>query len=155
MRQLSSKSTFLAKRVFPILWLGFIAVFAVTATFTGAVGKDPMFAVVPLLMAVGGLFLFRALLWKLSDSVTDYGEYLVARRSGVEARVPIANIMNVSASSFSNPKTVTLRLIQPSALGQEVSFIPVTPFTLNPLAKVAIAEELMERAFAARGKRVA
>ena len=155
MRQLSSKSTFLMKRAFPTVWLGFLAVFGVTSFLNGAFRQDPMFAVVPILMAIFGLFFFRALLWKLSDSVFYHGDYLVAQRSGVEARIPIANIMNVSASSFSNPKTVTLRLIQASALGQVVSFIPATPFTLNPLAKVAIAEDLMERAFTARSKRVA
>jgi len=155
MRQLSSKSTFFTKRIFPAIWLGFVAIFGITSVLSGAVSKDPMFVVVPVFMAVAGLIFFRGLLWKLADSVSDHGDYLVVRRGGVEAKVPLANVMNVSASSFSNPKTISLRLIQPSTLGQEISFIPSTPFTLNPLAKLAVAEELMERAFTARGKRVA
>ena len=110
-----------------------------------------MFVAVPVFMAFAGLLFFRALLWKLADSVGDHGDYLVVRRGGVEAKVQLADVMNVSASSFSNPKTVSLRPIRPSALGQEIAFIPSTPFTLNPFAKVAVAKELMERAFSARG----
>jgi hypothetical protein len=106
-------------------------------------------------MLIFGLVMSRFFLWNLADAVYDHGTYLVARRRGVEARVGLENIMNVNSSALSNPKKVTLRLVQPSALGPEIAFIPKATVTFNPFAKIAVAESLMERAFAARTRRVA
>lgn len=61
-------------------------------------------------------------------------------------------VMNVSSTTLANPPRVTLRLIEPCELGANVSFSPKAPFSLNPLAKNAVAKGLIERAFHARSK---
>ena len=154
MQQISSRWTGFTKWVFPILWCGFLLVSIGESVSDGTLEEDPLFFFVPIFMFIVGLAMFRFYFWNLADVVVDHGSYLVARRRGVEVRVAIANIMNVNSSAFSNPKRVTLRLVQPTAFGSELEFIPKRAFTLNPFAKVAVAENLMERAFAARSQRV-
>ena len=62
MTKISSKATFLYKRIFPIFWFGFLAVFLAISLFSGATRDDWMFLVVPCVMAIFGFFLFRRLL---------------------------------------------------------------------------------------------
>jgi len=152
MRQISSRWTGFNKRIFPAAWCGFLALFIGASVVNGTFDQDPWFLLGPAFMIVAGLVAFRLYLWDLADTVVDHGGYLVARRRGVEARIAIDNIMNVNSSALSNPKKVTLRLAQPTPLGSEISFIPQTTFSLNPFAKVAVAEDLVERTFAARSK---
>jgi len=149
MNRISSGTTAFMKWGFPALWLAIVVV-AIAGNLQGGIEHDPVFMLVPIVMLVVGVPMFRRYLWQLADTVDDYGTYLVAKRRGIEARINLANVMNVSSSSFQNPKTVVLRLIQPTELGNEISFIPKVPFTLNPFAKVEVAESLMERAFTAR-----
>ena len=150
MNRISSKATFLQKRIFPAFWFVFLLVFAGIGVFTGIAGKKPMFLIAPCFMAFLGFLLMRRLLWDLADEVTDYGSYLLVRRGSVEERIDLANIMNVSGTVLVNPQRVTLRLITPGKFGKEVTFSPVRPFTLNPFAKNPIVEQLIERAYRAR-----
>jgi hypothetical protein len=130
MTQLSSKSTFFYKRVFPILWFGFLAVFVATTFLGGAVEKNPMFLIVPCVMIVFGFILFRKLFWDLADQVDDGGDFLVVKYRGEEENVPLSNIMNVSASTNVNPPRITLRVVQPGKFGTEIVFSPKKAFTL-------------------------
>jgi hypothetical protein len=152
MQRISSKATFFNKWLFPILWFGFLAFFVGQLVFSGAVKQDPVFLLAPLVMAVFGFFMMKFLVWDLADTVDDLGSHLLVRRNGVEATIPLSNIMNVSATQFVNPSRVTMRLVNPCELGASVSFSPKSPLSLNPFAKNPVAEELMERAFAARAK---
>jgi hypothetical protein len=145
MTKISSKSTFIYKRLFPILWFGFIAVFLAVALFSGAGQSDLLFLFVALGMGVFGFFLFRRLVWDLADEVLDAGDHLLVKRRGTEERIPISNIMNVSVSSYVNPIRVSLRLVKPGKLGSDVAFTPQAPFTLNPFAKNRVAEDLIVR----------
>ncbi len=144
METISSGQTFYMKRVFPFFWFGFIAFFFITASLSGA-WKQPMFLGMPLIMAAFGFFLFRKLLWDLADEVQDGGDFLRVRRGAIEERVELSNVMNVSMSQFSNPRRLTLRLRRPGNLGEEISFIPKSPFQLNPFARNPVAERLIER----------
>ena len=72
------------------------------------------------------------------------------RKGDVEERVPLANIMNVSASVAMNPPRITLRLVRPGKFGAEIAFSPVRTFTLNPFARNPVAEDLMLRVDQAR-----
>lgn len=155
MTQISSKSTFFYKKVFPVLWFGFLAIFIVTTLLSGAVEKDFMFLVVPCAMAVFGFFLFRKLVWNLADEVYDGGDFLVVRFRSEEENVALSNIMNVSASTNMNPPRITLRLVQPGKFGSELAFSPTKSFTLNPFAKSEVAEDLMVRVDKARSRRAA
>jgi hypothetical protein len=96
-------------------------------------------------MGVFGFFLFRRLVWDLADEVLDAGDHLLVKRRGTEERISIANIMNVSVSSYVNPIRVSLRLVKPGKLGPVIAFTPQAPFTLNPFAKNRVAEDLIVR----------
>jgi hypothetical protein len=150
MQRISSKATFFYKWLFPTLWFGFLAFVVGELVLSGAFKLDPVFLLGPLCMAVAGFFMMKFLYWDLADTVDDLGSHLLVRRKGVEATIPLSNIMNVSATP--SPSRVTLRLVNPCELGASVSFSPKSPLSLNPFAKNPVAEELMERAFSARTK---
>jgi len=150
MTKISSKATFLYKRIFPIFWFGFLAVFLATSHFGGATRGNWMFVIVPCGMAIFGFFLFRRLVWDLADEVVDGGDYLLVKFRGSEERIPLSNIMNVSSSTNLNPPRIVLRLVRPGKFGSEVAFSPQRPFTFNPFARIPIAEDLIGRVYRAR-----
>jgi hypothetical protein len=157
MTRISSGSTFLMKRVFPVVWFGFLAVFGVvgvtSASWRGARAGDLAFLVFPMFMAVIGYTVMRKLVWDLADEVYDHGDYLVVKNHGDEMRIDLADVMNVSVITTMNPPRITLRLVHPTRCGTEVSFSPVRRFTLNPFAKNEIAESLIVRVDQARSQR--
>jgi len=148
--RISSRWTFISKRVFPTFWFGFLAVFVFVGLSTGTVAKDMTFLIVPIVMAVFGFFLMRKLVWDLVDEVYDCGHALLVRNRDEEELVPLSNIMNVSVWTYVNPPRITLRLITPSKFGSEIAFSPVTGFRLNPFAKNQVAEDLIQRVYQAR-----
>jgi hypothetical protein len=154
MKRISSTWTFFNKKLFPLLWFGFLTFFVVTMVHTRVPNADPMFLIIPALMALFGFFLMKKLVWDLVDEVYDCGDFLLIRNRGEEDRVALANVMNVNASTFVNPPRITLRLRNPGKFGQEVSFSPVTGFSLNPFAKNQVAEDLIVRVDQARPRRV-
>jgi hypothetical protein len=154
MTRISSKVTFLYKWIFPVFWFGFLAVFVATAFLSGpGVAKDPLFIVVPCIMAAAGFFILKKLVWDLVDEVYDDQDSLLVKNHGEEERVALSNIMNVNATSLVNPPRVTLRLVKPGKFGDEITFTPVTGFRLNPFAKFPIVEDLIVRVDRARTNR--
>jgi len=154
MTRISSRRTFFSKRVFPVLWFGILGIVAAAMLLGGVVGKGAGFVAVPLiLMALLGYVLFRKLLWDLADEVYDCGDALLVRNKGAEDLIPLANVMNVSASTLINPPRVELRLIAPSKFGREIVFSPAVGFRWNPFAKIPIVEDLIVRVDRARSKR--
>jgi hypothetical protein len=140
MRRLSSKSTFFHKRVFPIFWFGFLAVFLVSAL--GAMGANNEFSIAfligPLVMAVFGYFFMKRLVFDLVDEVWDEGDALIVKNKRQEERIPLKDIINVSDTTLMNPPRITLTLRQPCRFGKEVTFSPVAKlfgfFSRNPVA---------------------
>lgn len=153
MTRISSKFTFFHKKGFPLLWFGFLAVFVTLALINEAFEKDPMFLVGPIVMAVFGFFVMKKLVWDLVDEVYDCGDFLLIKNRGEEDRIPLSNIMNVSASTMMNPPRITLRLVNPGKFGNEIAFSPLTSFTFNPFAKNQVAEGLIVRVDRARTNR--
>jgi len=152
---ISSRRTFFLKRVFPFVWLGFLALFVIlpfVAKSSGHANPPDIVPVVliPIVMAIFGTVLFRKLVWDLADEVSDGGDFLLVRKSGVEERIRLSEVMNVSLSNFTNPQRLSLRLRKPGKFGDEVVFIPVRNFTFNPFARNAVAEDLIRRCDAAR-----
>ena len=145
MERISSGQTFFVKRVFPLVFLGFLVVFLFLGASAGAWKQNALFVIQPLLMLGFGFVLFRKLVWDLADEVRDGGAFLVVRRGSMEERVPLSDVMNVDASQFTNPRRVTLRLRKPGRLGKEIAFIPKSTFQLNPFARNPVAEALIER----------
>jgi hypothetical protein len=152
-KKISSRVTVFHKRIFPLLWFGFLAFFLVALVFNGAMQKAPMIVLAPLVMAVFGYVLMKKLVWNLADEVYDGGDSLLVRIRGEEEMIPLSNIMNVSASPSANPQTITLRLVTPGKFGSDVAFSPVTGWTLNPFARNPVADDLIVRVDAARSRR--
>jgi len=151
MRRISSKMTFFSKRIFPVIWFGFLLIF-VTASFpialtSGEIPPAPFF-IVPVIMAIFGYFLFKKLVFDLVDEVWDDGDTLVVKNRGQEVRIALSEIMNVSYSMFVNPARVTLLLRRPSVFGREISFSP--PARFSPFSKSPIIDELIDRIDAKR-----
>jgi hypothetical protein len=84
MRLVSSKMTFFNKRVFPVIWFGFLIVFIGLSLFSGtgrnAVSPFP-FLVVPAFMIVFSYFVMKKLVFDLADEVWDDGDALVVKKS--------------------------------------------------------------------------
>ena len=150
MKLLSSSGTYWQKRVFPFLWFGGLGLFMVGG---GIMPAGPWqsrlpFVVIPLFMAVFGYTLFRKLLFDLADEVYNLGDTLLVRNKGMEVHIPLTNIIIVSASTFTNPPRITLRLREPCDLGKDISFMVPTSF--NPFKRNTLANELADRIDALR-----
>jgi hypothetical protein len=153
MRRISSKTTFLYKRIFPVFWFGLLAVFVAVALIAGPGDQRQslVFLIVPIFMAVFGYVIMKKLVFDLVDEVWDDGTSLLIRNGGREDRIALSNIMNVSYSPLINPPRVTLTLRQPSNdFGTEISFS--APVRFIPFAKSPLIEDLILRVDAARRK---
>jgi len=154
MKRISSRYTFLLKRVFPVLWFGFLAIF-VLLLFVAPETPPLLDLAAPALMAVVGYVLMKKLLWDLADEVLDGGDFPVVKYRGMEESIPLANIMNVNATTLVNPPRITLRLDVPGRFGNEASFSPLRSFSLSPFARNTIADDLIVRVDQARSRRAA
>ena len=144
------------KRVFPVIWFGFIALFIAVPFLrsgsAGSVSRLPLASLlVPVFIAIVGYILMKQLVFDLVDEVLDDGDALVIGNGGTEERVHLAEIINVSYSQLTNPPRVTLSLRNPSRFGDQVSFCapgsfsPLRMFSTNPTI-----DELIKRIDAAR-----
>jgi hypothetical protein len=154
MQLISSKMTFVMKRLFPAVWLGgvFAGLVAGVLSLASRRTMDPLpFVFIPVVMLLFGYFLFRKLVWDLADRVEDGGAWLLVRRGPVEQRVQLSNVLNVSMNQYTNPRRLTLRLRTPCEFGDEIAFIPKSPgWQLNPFARNPVAEDLIHRVDRAR-----
>ncbi len=151
MTRISSRATFVSKRLFPVVWFGVLGlfVFAVLAS-SGRRAVSPVFLIFPLFMGAFGYFLMRKLVFDLVDEVWDDGNELVVKNRGQVDRIPLSNIMNVSYQILTNPPRVTLTLRRPGSFGKEVTFSP--PVRWVPFARSPIVDDLIERIDAARSR---
>jgi hypothetical protein len=150
MKRISSRTTFFIKRVFPVIWFGFLVFFVTITLSTKPLRRGvpiPLF-IFPAFMAVFGYFIMKKLVFDLADVVFDAGDALVVRFGSEEERIPLSEIINISYVYMVNPPRITLTLRTPGTFGKEVSFSP--PSTFIPFAKSPIVADLIERVDAAR-----
>jgi hypothetical protein len=153
MRAISSRMTFFYKRIFPIIWFGFLLFFMAIPFVAPLIGVSisgsPMaFLLMPAFMIVVGYFSMKKLVFYLVDEVLDAGDGLVIRNGHLEERVALSDIMNVGYSQFMNPPRVILSLRNPGMFGNQVSFC--APASLLPFSTSPIIDELIKRIDAAR-----
>jgi hypothetical protein len=143
--------TFYYKRVFPIFWFGFLAIFIVISSVTTwRAGQFPAFELllVPLMMLCFGFILMKKLVFDLMDEVFDEGDGLLVRNGHQEERLPLSDIMNVNYSPLTSPPRVTLSLRTPSIFGAQITFC--APARFVPFATSPIVDELIRRIDARR-----
>ena len=136
--------TFWYRRVFPILWFGFLALWTVFATLLS--GRHPPLLFVlffPTFMALFGYFLMRRLLFPLADEVFLDEDEVIVRKNGKEIRFGVRQILNVDSSMMTSPQYITLTLREPSELGREIMFCPKYRFLL--FSRHPIADELIAK----------
>ncbi len=158
MQRLSSTTTWFYKRVFPVFWFGFILLFFAISLWArlhpeSASGQppDPMFLLIPLLMATIGFFTFRRLIFDLVDEVWLDGDWLVVTNRDEKRRVALGDVMNVNASTMTNPRRITVMLRTETRFGSSFSFVPASPRGfLSAFKQDPIATELIKRVDAIR-----
>lgn len=153
MTRISSRLTVWSKRLFPLFCVGVPAFIIAIGLVHRSPRDDPAFFIGPCVIGVFLFFLLRKQLGSLADEVYDAGDYLLVKNRGEETRIPLTNVMNVSVSTFNNSPRITLRLVTANKLGREVTFAPVTGFTLLPFGRNAVADDLVERVYRARCRR--
>jgi hypothetical protein len=125
MRRISSKSTFFNKRIFPLIWFGFLALLIVVPFLVSnrqnSASLTP-FLFFPVIMAIVGFFVMKKLVFDLVDEVWDDGDALVVKNDGQEQRIPLGDIKNVSYSAYMNPPRVTLLLRRTTVFGDQINF---------------------------------
>jgi len=158
MRRLSSSSTYFYKRVFPILWFGFLLVFLAIALWgtlypQAFARPQPVvpFLLMPLLMAGIGFLVFRKLIFDLVDEVWLDGDWLVVKNRDEQRRVALSDVMNVNATTMANPRRITVMLRTDTRYGRSFSFMPASPRGfLSAFKPDPIATDLIERVDALR-----
>ena len=151
MTQISSRMTFFYKRVFPIIWFGFLAAITIGPAVIGMnTGQtpDPMVFIAPVVMMVFGFFIMKKLVFGLVDQVLDAGDALLVKNGAQQEQIPLADITNISYVQMMNPPQVTLSLRRPTAFGEKVTFC--APTRLMPFATSPVIDDLIKRVDAAR-----
>jgi hypothetical protein len=152
--KISAGSTAFRKRALPAIMAAIVVIGMTLSLSSGGLRVvDPLVFLPPILALAFGFILFKKLVWDLVDEVYDCGDSLLVRNGRVEERVPLSNIMNVSASTMTNPPRVTLRLATPGKFGDEIAFAPIKPISLNLFARNKIADDLIVRVDRARKER--
>jgi hypothetical protein len=147
MRRLSSSETFISKRVFPVVWFGFLGLAFLSGVVALLWGKSqapwPTLIVCPVMAGIG-YFVYMRFVRRVVDEVWDDGDSLLIRNANIQERVPFSNIMNVNSSEMANPPRITLRLRKPCQLGREIVFF--APRRWWPFSRHPLVNELIERA---------
>jgi hypothetical protein len=149
----SPKMTFFYKRVFPVIWFGFLAVFVLVALLKD---RDPdlisrlPFIIVPVLMGIFSYQFMKKFVFNLVDEVFDVGDALLVRSGEREERIALADVKNVNYFPYMSPPQVTLSLRRPTAFGDRIVFCAT--FSIVPMSSSPIIDDLVDRIDAAREK---
>ena len=152
MKKISTPYTFSLK-VFPYLYFAFILVFVLIVLMGGALNKDPVFIIVPCVMAVMGHYFLKVALQDLVDEVFDCGDFLLVRKRGQQDAIQFSNIINVNFAMNQKPARITLTLDHPGKFGSAILFALPPKTYLSPLPRSEVAEDLIARAHAARTRK--
>ena len=150
MRQISSRSTFFVKRVYPIIFVAAVVlVFAFPLFWVDRARLPSMW---PLLLAMAvvlllGYWVMKRVLFNLVDAVFDDGNSLLIKNRDQQERVSLSDIADIRYGSLFNPLRVTLSLRKPSIFGAEITFLRPAGF---PLVGSAAIRDLTKRIEAQR-----
>jgi hypothetical protein len=161
MRRLSAPSTYVYKRAFPIFWLGALAILIVLVS---AVFLDPdawtsheqwaSFGFPFVVIGIGSVFTFKILIADLTDEVWLDNDQLLVKNRGEQGSIALTDVINVNATSMTNPRRITLMLRVASRFGRNITFIPDSPRGFAAAFKPdPIATELIGRIDALRQAR--
>jgi hypothetical protein len=150
MHRISSRTTFVYKRIFPIIFVGIFLVFVTFLLLGLRTGQSPPLPVFLILVLIFGtiFFVMKKMVFDLVDEVLDAGDALIVRNRGQEERIAFSGIMNVNYTPFVSPPRVVLSLRRPSIFGSQVAFC--APIRFVPFSTSPIVDKLIQRIDAAR-----
>jgi len=119
MRLISSRQTFLYKRVFPIIWVVSMVAFLGGGIASGA----GVYLGVPVVLLVLGYLVHRFVISDLADRVFDSGDGLVVKRGDVEERIAFSDIENVRWWVYMTLARVTVSLRDSGRIGRRFAFL--------------------------------
>ena len=145
-----SASTFLYKKLLPGLCFVFLLfVIVLESLNNGLFAQAPIFVLGPVFGLVLCFFIFKQLVWDLSDEVYDEGDSLLFRKGAQEQRVPLKDIVDISDTTTGSPSKIVIKVRTAGPLGSELAFIPQgRPMSL--FSKSPIVADLIERVDQAR-----
>lgn len=152
-KRISSRITSFRKRVFPVLWFGFLGLFLLIGLANVPSHPDLAFPFigVPILLMGFGYLLMKFLIFDLMDEVWDNGHELIVVNEGHVVHLLLSDIVNISYTVAMNPRRATLTLRQPCRWGTEITFSPVWKFGAGFLVS-AVVKDLIRRVDVARQK---
>jgi hypothetical protein len=92
-----------------MVWFGFLVLFFLVTVAAKSAGADIPLPLLfgPIAMAGFGYFLMKNLVFDLVDEVWDAGSELLVKNKGRQARIALAEVVNVSYSVMTNPQRVS------------------------------------------------
>jgi len=148
MQVISFKNTRLFKRG---IWLSAAALMAFVAApsaLDGSLRANPassLFALA-ILGAFFVYFLRKTHIHRLADEVIDHDDHLKVRRGRSEVIIRFSNVIAADVATGSGIHRITVRLLEPTALGRQIEFLPQASLWSNLPAVKRIASSLTDRA---------
>jgi len=153
MKRLSTQYyNYIALKAFPYLFCGVIGVMMFLSIFSLGWRKSIGNIVTSVALITVGTLMWWINTNGLADEVFDLGDHLLVRQNNEEARVPLADIVNVNFNVLPRPGRITLTLDKPCKLGSEIVFMPPPDIYINAFPKNPIAQDLLARSILAREK---
>lgn len=144
MHLISSPFTWVHKRIMPVI-LGVVCVLATVGGIAGAIKSgDPRFFFITLLPVTIGAPVWWYVIRPLVDAVWLDEPDLVVRTGGDEVRIPLSSVDSVTASYFTNPERITLKLREFGPFGDSIVFLPPTRYFRMPFSTHPLADELRD-----------
>jgi hypothetical protein len=121
-KKISSEGAAASAKIFACLPLPLFAAMLAAAFWNGQIGAGMVAAG---LFFLGGYFWsIRRFVWSMVDEVTDCGDYLLAKRGDVEARIVLRDIEDVIDRPYGRPPKTIVKLGVESAFGRRLVFVP-------------------------------
>lgn len=121
MKKISSNSTWWFKWGMPSAFLAFLMLVVIMGWRQGG---SIALLIAPIIMGGVMWVMLRQKLFDLVDEVWDQVDALVVRHRGIETRIDLSNITNITDMTTANWPRVTLHLRLPCQLGDSISFAP-------------------------------
>ncbi len=121
--KISSDDTFIYKKILPGVWAGLWTFFVLLTFFLQLSAAAWMYAAIAAAVLISFL-LYKNTLSDLADEVVNEGEALFIRNGKQSIRLNIGAIRQAEYFPQSTPERVTLYLIDRSAIGEKISFVP-------------------------------
>jgi hypothetical protein len=124
-RRLSSPGgTVFHKRIIPALWFGAAMMIAAVPFLTSNALPRTPFLLIPLVMAIAGLFMIKNDVMGLADDVLNEADAVRVRRGTREARIAVSDIARIKYLPLVRGAKVTLLLREPGIFGDRIRFCP-------------------------------